>query len=195
MNDHVPDSFGDTNFERERLLALSSLLRKSSREIEFYVSGGSMGSVLPEGSRIRIRISAADSFVAGQIVTYIAKDRLVVHRLVRFATSYDEHYLITRGDTTVCCDVPVRSSSVIGIVTELWNCGRWQPVASPVARGRGSRLMASAICGLVVTLVHLNPRFSCWFAARMIEIRWLVLRSGGIARRYALRHFSARAPL
>lgn len=193
MNVHVPRTLGDTNFDRERLLALSSLLKKSPREIELYVSGGSMGSVLPEGSRIRIRVCDADSLVAGQIVTYIARDRLVVHRLVRSAPSYDEHYLITRGDTTVCCDMPVLSSSVIGIVTEFRNCGRWQPVGSPVARGRGSRLIASAICGLVVTVLRLNPGFSRWVAALTVEIRWLVLRFIGLARRYALRHFSAAA--
>ncbi|MGB7848165.1 MAG: nucleotidyltransferase family protein [Candidatus Acidiferrum sp.] len=189
MNEHVP--VRDTDFDGERLLALSSLLRKSSREIETCVRGGSMGSALPEGSRIRIRFRAADNFVPGQIVSYIAKDRLVVHRLVRSATSNDNHYLITRGDTTVCCDAPVLATSVMGIVTESQNSGRWQPVGPPVTRARGSRLLASAICGMVVTLLRLNPAFSYWFAARMIEIRRVGLRFVGLAKRYALRHRSA----
>ena len=193
MNEHVPDCPGETDFNGERLLALSGLLRKSSREIETSVQGGSMGSVLPEGSRIRIRFSSAASFVPGQVVTYIAKDRLVVHRLVRSATSNGDNYLITRGDTTVWCDAPVLTSSVIGIVTEFRNSGRWQPVGPPAARGRGSRWLASAICRMVVTLLRLNPAFSCWVAARMVEIRRVVLRFVGLGRRYALGHFSAGA--
>ncbi len=193
MNANVPDRLDDTHFDGERLLAFSSLLRKSSREIESYVCGASMGSVLPEGSRIRIRFCPAESFVAGQIVTYIAKDRLVVHRLVRTATSAG-HYLITRGDTTVFCDAPVLASSVIGIVTEFRNSGRWQPVGQPEERGRGSRLVASAICGMVVTLLRLDPAFSCWFVVRMIEIRWVVLRFVGLVKRCALRHVSAGDP-
>ena len=193
MNENISSNRSAAAFDRERLLALSSLLRRSSREIESYVRGRSMGSVLPEGSQIRIRFSTADVLEAGQIVTYIGKDRLVAHRLVQFATSRDDQYLITRGDGTVCCDAPVRASSIIGIVTEFRNCGRWQPVGSPVARGRGSRLMASAICGLVITVLRLNPSFSSWVAALMVEIRWLVLRFIGLARRYALRHFSAAA--
>lgn len=191
MNEHVPDCPGEIDFDGERLLALASLLRKSSREIETSVRGGSMGSVLPEGSRVRIRFSSAAGFMPGQVVTYIAKDRLVVHRLVRSATSYDDNYLITRGDTTVCCDAPVLISSVIGIVTEFRNSGRWQPVGPPADRGRGSRLVAAAISGTVVTLLRLNPRFSCWVAARMVEIRWAVMRFAGSARRHALSHFSA----
>lgn len=192
MNENISSNRSGTAFDRERLLALSSLLRKSSREIESCVRGGSMGSVLPEGSQIRIRFSTADSLEAGQIVTYIGKDRLVAHRLVQFATSHDDQYLITRGDGTVCCDAPVRSSSIIGIVTEVQNCGRWQPVGSPVARGRGSRLMAAAVSGMVVTFLRLNPRFSCWIAARMVEVRWAVMKFVGSARRYALRYFRGR---
>jgi hypothetical protein len=193
MNENGPNGRSGAAFNRERLLAFSSLLRKSSREIESCVRGGSMGSVLPEGSRIRIRFSTADSFVAGQIVTYIAKDRLVAHRLVQCATSYDDHYLITRGDATVCCDAPVRTSSVIGIVTEFRNSERWQPVGPPADRGPSSQLMASAISGMVVALLRLNPRFACWIAARMVEIRWAVMRFVGSARRYARQHFSAGA--
>jgi hypothetical protein len=193
MKEKISDSRSGAVFNKERLLALSSLLRKSSREIESCVRGGSMGSVLPEGSRIRIRFSTADSFVAGQIVTYIAKDRLVAHRLVQCATSYDDHYLITRGDATVCCDAPVPVSSVIGIVTEFRNSERWQPVGPPADRGHSSQLMASAMSGMVVALLRLNPRFSCWIAARMVEIRSAILRIVGSARRFAVNHFSTRA--
>jgi hypothetical protein len=193
MNKSAPNVRRGAAFDRERLLALSSLLKKSSREFESCVRGGSMGSVLPEGSQIRIRFSTPDGFAVGQIVTYIAEDRLVAHRIVQSATSFNDHYIITRGDCTVCCDAPVRTSSVIGIVTEFRNNERWQPVGPPADRGCGSRLVAAVISGIVVTLLRLNPRFSCWIAARAVDIRRVVMRFVGSAKRYALRHFSAGA--
>jgi hypothetical protein len=194
MSERVSDGLGDTSFDGPRLLALSCLLSKSSREIETSVRGGSMGSVLPEGSRIRIRFGGAGSLVAGQIVTYIAKDRLIAHRLVQFANSHNDRYLITRGDATVCCDAPVLLSSVIGVVSEFRSSEQWQPVGPSVDRGRGFRLLASAICAVVVNLLRLNPGLSFWFATRMVEIRSVVLRLIGLAKRYAPYHFSAGTP-
>jgi hypothetical protein len=66
MNANVPNTVGDPHVDGERLLAFSSLLRTSSREIESYVCGGSMGSILPEGSRIRIRFCPAESLMAAR---------------------------------------------------------------------------------------------------------------------------------
>jgi hypothetical protein len=184
MNQKVADHPCSVAFDRERLLALSSLLKNSSPEIESQVQGGSMGAVLPDGSQIRIRIGAVDTFVPGQIVTYIAKDRIIAHRLVQSVTSYDGHYVITRGDATLCCDAPVRTSSVIGVVTEFRKNGSWQPVGPPAARGRGSQLIASVMSAMVVALLRLNPQISCWAVRRIFQIRRAVMRSVGFARRF-----------
>lgn len=192
MNQKVSDHPCSVAVDRERLLALSSLLRNSSPQIESQVHGGSMGSVLPEGSQIRIRIGAVSRFVPGQIVTYIAKDKIIAHRLVQSATSYDDHYVITRGDATLCCDAPVRTSSVIGIVTEFHKSGSWQPIGPPAKRGRGSQLMASAISGMVVALLQLSPRISCWAVARIFDIRRAAMRSVGLAKRFTRATFRAR---
>jgi len=150
-----------------------------------------MGGALPEGSEVRIRFAAVDGFSPGQIVTYVAKDRIVVHRLVQSATSGYDHYVIARGDATLCCDVPVLTSAVIGIVTECYKGGSWQPVGPPAKRGRGSQLVAAAISGVVASLLRLNPRVSCWVAARMVEIRWAAIRSVGFARRFRRATLSA----
>src|SRR4029077_11449947 len=88
----------DSAFDRERLLAFSGLLSKSSREFEFLLQGKSMGPLLPDGSRIRVRLAADDQFLVGQVLTYVTKDRMVAHRLVRSVKSGSNHYLITRGD-------------------------------------------------------------------------------------------------
>lgn len=110
-------------FDKERILALSTCLRKGPIEFETCVSGGSMGKALPEGSKIHVRFATENHLSAGQVITYVSKYWLVAHRLVQCVTSNDIHYLITRGDATVCCDVPVRTSAVIGIVTEFQNAG------------------------------------------------------------------------
>src|SRR5258708_3539460 len=134
MSAQLPPAAGGASLDRERLLAFSSLLRDGSTAIEFALQGGSMGSVLPDGSRIRVCFVPADKFIAGQIVAYVADDRMVVHRLVRFAEWRRETFVIARGDATVCCDLPVPASSVIGIVTEYCTTGAWQPVRPARAR-------------------------------------------------------------
>ena len=170
-------------FDAERLRALGRLLRHSSTEIQTEVRGYSMESALPEGTRIRIRFAAVDRLAVGQIVTYIAKDRIVAHRLVRIATSGDDPYVITRGDATICCDPPVPASSVIGIVTDCCKGGSWQPVGLPPKRTRAFHLMASATSATVTTLLRLNPRISCWAAATLVEMRRFIRTFEGWAKR------------
>jgi hypothetical protein len=163
-------------FERERLLAISSLLKPGTLEIETQVCGRSMGSVLPDGSQIRIRLGCRGNFVPGQVVTYVSQDRLVVHRVVQEADSRERHYVITRGDASLCCDAPVPSECVVGIVTELCKDGSWRPVESAGSRGRSSALIASAFTGIVLVLLGLHPRLSCWAAKRIVNFHRVVIR-------------------
>jgi hypothetical protein len=179
-------------FDSDRLLALSTLLRKGPTEFESPVQGGSMGSVLPDGSRIRIRFAPQASFMAGQIVTYAAKDRMVAHRLVRLAKWRQEQYLITRGDATVCCDLPVLASSGIGIVTELFASGAWQPPGPAQRRWFGFRWTARATSAVVGGLVRLHPEIAAWMARRIIRIHRLAMRLAGFARRRVVRAAAAR---
>ena len=182
---------GHSVFDSERLLALSSLLRKGSREFEFFLQGKSMGGVLPDGSRIRVRLAAEDQFMVGQVLIYVAKDRMVVHRLVRFVKSGSNDYLITRGDATVCCDLPILASSALGIVMEFSTTGPWQPVGPSVERWFGFRWLAFAICRVVGGLLRVSPSYACWTAKSIIGIHGMAERVAGFVKRRAA--FRSRA--
>jgi hypothetical protein len=170
-------------FDSERLLALSSLLRKGSREFEFFLHGKSMGSSLPDGSRIRVRLAADPQFRVGQVLTCVAQDRVVAHRLVRSVKSGSKEYLITRGDATVCCDWPVPSASVLGIVIGFCTSEVWEPVGLPRERWFGFRWLAFLISSLVANILRVSPSAAVWTAKRIITIHGIVERMMGYLKR------------
>jgi hypothetical protein len=185
MNENMPDSRSGAAVDTERLLALSSLLRKGSREFEFLLQGKSMGGALPDGSRIRVRLADNDHFTIGQVLIYVAKDRMVVHRLLRSVKSRGDHYLITRGDAAVCCDLPVPASRILGIVLEFSTTGPWQPVGPQVERWFGFRWLGYTIHRVVGGLVRVSPSCAVWTAKRIIGIHRTVERATGFLRRRA----------
>ena len=177
---------GQPVVDSERLLAFSSLLRKDSREFEFVLYGRSMGLILPDGSRIRVRLVAADDQLrVGQVLTYISSDRVVAHRLVRSVKSGKEEYVITRGDATVCSDWPVRATSVLGIVTEFCASEIWQPVGPPPKRWFGFRWLAFLISSLVANVLIMSPSVAVWMAKRIIRIHGMLARVLGFLKRRA----------
>jgi hypothetical protein len=178
---------GQPEFDRERLLAFSGLLSKSSREFEFLLQGRSMGPLLPDGSRIRVRLDAEDQFVVGQVLTYVAEDRMVAHRLVRSVKSGSNLYLITRGDATVCCDLPVLATSVLGPVIGFCTTGSWQPVGPPPERWFGFRWLALLISGLVGGILRVSPSAAVWTARRIVRIHGTIERATGFLKRRAAR--------
>jgi hypothetical protein len=165
------------------LLAFSNLLEKGSLEIEFVVLGGSMGKAVPSGSRIRIRFASGSKLAPGQIVAYVANDRIVVHRLVELATSRDIRYAITRGDATVCCDAPVPTSTVIGIVTKLHADGAWETVPQLEIPSFGFRCVAAATTRMLLMALALNPSLSVWVASRTFKVRGLTIRGLQLIKR------------
>ena len=172
--------------------AFVSLIEKGSCELESTILGGSMGETFPAGSRIRIRFAAEPNLEAGQVVTYIACDRIVAHRLIRLTSSHGQRYAITRGDATACCDAPVLVSSVIGILTELQSNSAWLPVAAEKTRSVGSQLLAGAAAGVVLVTLKLRPTFSVRTARCIFGVRSLVLRSTALLKR-TVQHFSFSA--
>ncbi len=180
---------GHSEFDRERLLAFSGLLSKSSREFEFLLQGKSMRPLLPDGSRIRVRLAAAadDQLMVGQVLTYVAQDRMVAHRLVRSVKSGSNRYLITRGDATVCCDLPVLAASVLGPVIGCCATGSWQPVGPPPERWFGFRWLALLISNLVGGILRVSPAAAVWTAKRIIGIHRTIERATGFLKRHAAR--------
>jgi len=182
---NLPIAADGPAFDGERLLAVSSLLRNGSREFEFLLQGTSMGGVLPDGSRIRVRFAEKGAFKAGQVLTYVTEDRVLAHRLVRFVRSRNNLYLITRGDATVCCDLPVLESSVLGVVEEFSTADEWQPVGPPAKRWFGFRLLALAISSLIGSLLRVNPSCAVWVARRIIAIHKMSGKVTGFLKRNA----------
>lgn len=186
MKRHPSSVVGRPVVDRERLLAFSSLLRKDSREFEFVLRGRSMGLILPDGSRIRVRLVAADDqLVVGQVLTYISSDRVVAHRLVRSVKSGNQEYVITRGDATVCSDWPVPATSVLGIVTEFCGSETWQPIGPPPKRWFGFRCLAFLISSLVANILIVSPSAAVWMAKRIIRIHGMLERVLGFLKRRA----------
>lgn len=172
-------------FDSERLLAFSSLLGKSSREFEFVLHGKSMGPVLPDGSKIRVRLSADDLFMVGQVLTYVSKDRVVAHRLVQSIESGGHRYLITRGDSTVCCDLPILATSVLGLVTGFSTTGPWQPIGPPPERWLGFRWLAFLISSLVGAILKVSPSVAAGTAKLIIKVHGTMQRATGFLKRRA----------
>lgn len=106
----------------EQLLAFGTLLAHSGKVIESEISGTSMGSTLPSGSRIRIQPQPAEEYRIGQTVAFVLGSRIIAHRLV-YRTS---HCVLTRGDNHSWCDLPVPVGAVLGVVTEWFINGEWQ---------------------------------------------------------------------
>lgn len=172
----------------DRLLAFSRFLKKGSREFESTVLGESMGKAVPPGSQIRVRFASDAKLMAGQIVTYVANDRIVAHRLIRVARSRGNRYVITCGDGTVCCDAPMPVSAVIGILTELRSNGIWKPVPQSQPRSLGFRLLGDVFSRVVLAALWLDPQFSSWVAARLIQTHAMAITGVEFINRCARRN-------
>jgi hypothetical protein len=173
-----PSLLADMNgvvLNRERLLALSSFLKDGTTEFGSSVRGRSMGKALPDGSRIHVRLVPQHDLRVGQVVAYVAEDRMVVHRVVWLATWHQDQYLITRGDATVVCDRPVLALSVVGVVTDRCTTDVWEPVGAPPVRGFFMNRTASAISAILGGLVQLSPHLADWTARRIIRSHKVIM--------------------
>lgn len=91
-----------------------------------------------ETNRAGANRAGANELRPGQIILYSRNGRLKAHRIV----SIRSEYVVTRGDRLLSCDVPVRSSEVIGRVASVRRNGHpvsleqsfWQRLAALVLR-------------------------------------------------------------
>lgn len=109
----------------EQLLAFGTLLARSGKVIESQISGTSMGSTLPPGSRIRIQPLPVEEYRVGQTVAFVRGSTIFAHRIA-YRT---RQCVLTRGDNHSWCDLPVPASAVLGVVTEWLINGEWQRFA------------------------------------------------------------------
>ena len=103
---------------------LAPLLKKAGLDIESEVRGSSMHPTLPPGARIRIRCGPV-AHQRGDIVAIVA-DPPIVHRIVSCLRCRSRLYLITRGDASWSCDLPVTEDEILGVVSGYQDGDAWR---------------------------------------------------------------------
>ncbi len=115
---------------------VAAILKNAGASVECELRGASMGSTIPDGSRIRIEFGHAQAVDVGDVVAFVASSRTIVHRVVgRGGVGTSRSFLLTRGDGALLIDHPVHVDTVLGIVRE-WKDGEtWEVVAPLVVTG------------------------------------------------------------
>lgn len=121
--------------EGEALAAVTSLWRKTGRELRARFAGSSMEPALSPGSEVLLR--CGEPGTPGDVIAFVADGRLVVHRVV--ARARDGRWTLTRGDARVLPDVPILDADdILGRVAGVWREGSLHDVAprsdSPLRR-------------------------------------------------------------
>jgi hypothetical protein len=132
------------------------LLRRSASEIECDVDGASMGTAIPAGSRVRIRLDGGRGALPGDAIgLLLGGETLTVHRLMRRRGDH----VLTSGDANYFCDAPQRTSSVLGTVTAVRAAGRdWHAVGARQRTGLLSGIIGGPFDILMAVLFGINPR-------------------------------------
>ncbi|MGH7702677.1 MAG: S24/S26 family peptidase [Gemmatimonadales bacterium] len=171
----------------DRLRAAAPLLQRAGNEVESVLRGWSMGSTIPDGSRVRIQCGDPDGCERGDVVAIQAGPQLVIHRIVaRGRRMAARNYVLTRGDARWWMDPPVAVASILGIVTAVEREDVWSPPRPPVG-SPGRRFLRAIPCLMLrlalevsVPLALALGRLSnaAWLARRRLRT-WLgALRSG-----------------
>ena len=101
--------------------AISHLIPATGRQT-YIIRGGSMEPTIPLGSVIGVRPVAADSVVAGDIVTLRTLDGVIVtHRVTAVITGTDGAILLaTKGDANTYADTPEWPAQALVGRVDLW---------------------------------------------------------------------------
>lgn len=152
--------------------AAAELLRKTRGDLESQIVGGSMLPTLVHGSRIRI--SCGHPAVArGDIVAILAEPP-VAHRVVAIHRFRARTYLVTRGDASWHCDVPIGEQDVLGVVTAHNDGHGWKAPAEPPGARGVRRALGWLSARAVVTALAMSDRLAS-LAARAgatAALRW-----------------------
>jgi hypothetical protein len=154
----------------KRILSVADSLRGADRIVESTVEGGSMGSTLPAGTRIRIELSRRDRYEPGEVIAFFVDTTLIVHRVV---ASLRHGRFVTRGDATYAPDPPLDVARILGPVSAMSSAGGWVPVpvlARRSVKGRAACwLLAAAIRG--ATAVDAGAASGLALAIHRMEMR------------------------
>ncbi|HEX2827011.1 MAG TPA: S24/S26 family peptidase [Burkholderiales bacterium] len=144
-----------------RIHAVASRFEPAERFLESTVTGASMGATLPPGSRIRIEPKRHGVYEPGEIIAYLLRGEVIVHRVIhrgRFGAAAG--YLLARGDATVVADPPVVLANVLGPVRAVLRDGAWVAPAAARRRSLHARLVSALVLAVARVGLALSPRWT-----------------------------------
>ena len=129
------------NAANSTAVTLAGEVLRTFGEVRICAFGSSMAPSILPGDFVSIQRAALHDISPGEVVLFLRKDRLFIHRVVdrRFANPADtcpESWLITRGDRLCHDDSPVSSVELLGRVVSIQRGNQRVKPASPLGRSR-----------------------------------------------------------
>jgi hypothetical protein len=142
-----------------RILAVAASLRGPDRSVESTIEGKSMEGTLPPGTRIRIELRDRASYEVGEVVAFLSRGKIVVHRVAhKSQRGAARGRLLTRGDAALVPDPAIDVASVLGAVTRIDRDGGWVPPDGRPRRSLPARVVASLALAVVAHVLEASPR-------------------------------------
>lgn len=151
--------------------AVLGLLKNAGATIECELHGHSMGRTLPHGTRLRVRCEHRTETTPGQVVAFIAGNKVTVHRVAaRGLFGNARSYILTRGDGALLLDHPIPRSAIVGVVSE-WTTGDgWRPMTTSVANDWRSYVSRIFILWPTLIALHIDRRLAMLLTAGAITV-------------------------
>jgi hypothetical protein len=167
-----------------RILAVAAHLRGPDRYLESTVEGMSMGRTIPPGSRIRVDLADREDHALGEVVAFLAGQKIVVHRIVHHGQwGGARGRLLTRGDAALVPDLPLTPARVLGPVGGIQRGGTWMPLERPPRRSFTARVIASLALAMVIGALQASPRLAEWLVRLLHRGRPLRAACVGVTER------------
>lgn len=152
----------------EELGAVMGLFQRAQRLVEVVVQGHSMGSTLPNGTRIRLQCQVGRSYGPGEVVVFVDGPHIVVHRVVYGGRHRrGRQYLLTQGDGLWLPDAPIPVEAVVGPVIARQHQGAWEMLAAAPPRTVCQECLGRLALGVMCTLLVLHVPLAHWTARRL----------------------------
>jgi hypothetical protein len=140
------------------------MLRRAAAEVECIVQGSSMGTAIPDGASVRIRLDGgASAHPEAAVALLIGGDTFSVHRLIKRGRSPNARgFVITHGDGNIFCDAPHPEAELLGTVVAFRPAGQteWGPVPPSARRGLLRHTVTPAFERLMCAALELSPRLA-----------------------------------
>jgi hypothetical protein len=140
---------------------LLRMLRRTAAEVECVVQGVSMGSAIPDGASVRIRLDGgASAPPQAAVALLLGGDTFSVHRLIRRGRSRKARgFVITHGDGNLFCDAPHSEAELLGTVVAFRTPGQteWAAVPPSARQGMLRHTVTPAFERLMGAALELSP--------------------------------------